>query len=105
VDNIFIQENFLMKIYVGNLPYSVRDSELEEMFTTFGEVTSATVIIERETNRSKGFGFVEMENNAEATTAINEMNNREMNGRGLKVSEAKPREDKPRRPRGFNSRY
>ncbi len=94
-----------MKIYVGNLPYSVRDSELEEMFTTFGEVTSATVIIERETNRSKGFGFVEMENNAEATTAINEMNNREMNGRGLKVSEAKPREDKPRRPRGFNSRY
>ncbi len=94
-----------MKIYVGNLPYSVRDSELEEMFTTFGEVTSATVIIERETNRSKGFGFVEMENNAEATTAINEMNNREINGRGLKVSEAKPREDKPRRPRGFNSRY
>lgn len=92
-----------MKIYVGNLPYSVRDSELEEMFTTFGEVTSATVIIERETNRSKGFGFVEMENNTEATAAINEMNNREINGRGLKVSEAKPREDKPRRPRPFNN--
>jgi len=94
-----------MKIYVGNLPYSVRDNELEEMFTSFGEVTSATVIIERETNRSKGFGFVEMENHAEATAAINEMNNREINGRGLKVSEAKPREDKPRRPRTFNSRY
>lgn len=94
-----------MKIYVGNLPYSVRDNELEEMFTSFGEVTSATVIIERETNRSKGFGFVEMENHAEATAAINEMNNREINGRGLKVSEAKPREDKPRRPRTFNSHY
>ena len=94
-----------MKIYVGNLPYSVRDSELEEMFTPYGEVNSATVIIERETNRSKGFGFVEMENSTEANKAINEMNNREINGRGLKVSEAKPREDKPRRPRPFNNRY
>jgi RNA recognition motif-containing protein len=94
-----------MKIYVGNLPYSVRDNELEEMFTSYGEVTSATVIIERETNRSKGFGFVEMSDNDEANTAINEMNNREINGRGLKVSEAKPREDKPRRPRSFNNRY
>ncbi|MEW6710288.1 MAG: RNA-binding protein [Candidatus Riflebacteria bacterium] len=94
-----------MKIYVGNLPYSVRDTELEQMFTAYGEVSSATVIIERETNRSKGFGFVEMENNAEATKAINEMNNREINGRGLKVSEAKPRDEKPRRPRQFNNRY
>jgi RNA recognition motif-containing protein len=75
------------------------------MFTSYGEVTSATVIIERETNRSKGFGFVEMSDNDEANTAINEMNNREINGRGLKVSEAKPREDKPRRPRSFNNRY
>ncbi|GAB4267279.1 MAG: RNA-binding protein [Candidatus Rifleibacteriota bacterium] len=91
-----------MKIYVGNLPYSVRDGELEEMFTPYGEVSSATVIIERETNRSKGFGFVEMEDNTEANTAINELNNREVNGRGLKVSEAKPREDRPRRPRSFN---
>lgn len=93
-----------MKIYVGNLPYSVRDNELEEMFNTYGEVTSATVIIERETNRSKGFGFVEMSNNTEATKAITEMNNKEFDGRGLKVSEAKPREDKPRRPFN-NNRY
>jgi RNA recognition motif-containing protein len=94
-----------MKIYVGNLPYSVRDTELEEMFTSYGEVSSATVIIERDTNRSKGFGFVEMTDNTEASKAINELNNHEMNGRGLKVSEAKPREDKPRRPRSFNDRY
>lgn len=93
-----------MKIYVGNLPYSVRDSELEEMFAAYGEVTSATVIIERETNRSKGFGFVEMSSNEDANKAIGEMNNKEFEGRGLKVSEAKPREDKPRRPFN-NNRY
>ena len=92
-----------MKIYVGNLPYSVRDNELEAMFNSYGEVTSATVIIERDTNRSKGFGFVEMSDDSEATKAINEMNNKEFEGRGLKVSEAKPREDKPRR--SFNNRY
>ena len=91
-----------MKIYVGNLPYSIRDAELEELFAPYGEVTSANVIIERETNRSKGFGFVEMPNKADAEKAIAELNNKEINGRGLKVNEAKPREDRPaRRP----SRY
>ena len=91
-----------MKIYVGNLPYSVRDAELEELFAPYGEVTSANVIIERETNRSKGFGFVEMPSNTDAEKAIAELNNKEINGRGLKVNEAKPREDRPaRRP----SRY
>jgi RNA recognition motif-containing protein len=104
VDKI-IQENSSMKIYVGNLPYSIRDEQLEEMFTSFGEVNSASVIIERDTNRSKGFGFVEMNDNTQATTAINELNNKEFEGRGLKVSEARPREDKPRRPRSFNNRY
>lgn len=91
-----------MKIYVGNLPYSVRDAELEELFAPYGEVTSANVIIERETNRSKGFGFVEMPSNTDAEKAIAELNNKEINGRGLKVNEAKPREERPaRRP----SRY
>ena len=88
-----------MKIYVGNLPYSVRDAELEEMFSPYGEVISANVIIERETNRSKGFGFVEMASNEDAQEAISQLNGKEYNGRGLKVNEAKPREDKPRRPR------
>jgi len=92
----------VMKIYVGNLPYSIRDAELEELFAPYGEVTSANVIIERETNRSKGFGFVEMPSKTDAEKAIAELNNKEINGRGLKVNEAKPREDRPaRRP----SRY
>jgi RNA recognition motif-containing protein len=88
-----------MKLYVGNLPYSVRDAELEEMFTPFGEVVSANVIIERDTNRSKGFGFVEMASTEDAQEAISQLNGKEYNGRGLKVNEAKPREDRPRRPR------
>ncbi|MDN5279233.1 MAG: hypothetical protein PWR01_3198 [Clostridiales bacterium] len=88
-----------MKIYVGNLPYSVRDAELEEMFSPYGEVISANVIIERETNRSKGFGFVEMASSDDAQEAISQLNGKEYNGRGLKVNEAKPREDRPRRPR------
>ncbi len=90
-----------MKIYVGNLPYSVRDAELEELFAPYGEVTSANVIIERDTNRSKGFGFVEMPSKTDAENAIAQLNNKEINGRGLKVNEAKPREERPRRP----SRY
>lgn len=90
-----------MKIYVGNLPYSIRDAELEELFTPYGEVTSANVIIERDTNRSKGFGFVEMPSQTDAENAIAQLNNKEINGRGLKVNEAKPREERPRRP----SRY
>lgn len=93
-----------MKIYVGNLPYSVRDAELEELFAPYGEVTSANVIIERETNRSKGFGFVEMPSKTDAENAIAQLNNKEINGRGLKVNEAKPREDRPRRP-SSGSRY
>ncbi|GAB4275080.1 MAG: RNA-binding protein [Candidatus Rifleibacteriota bacterium] len=88
-----------MKLYVGNLPYSVRDAELEEIFSPFGEVISANVIIERDTNRSKGFGFVEMASAEDAQEAISQLNGKEYNGRGLKVNEAKPREDRPRRPR------
>ena len=88
-----------MKIYVGNLPYSIRDKELEALFTPFGDVSSANVIIERETNRSKGFGFVEMPKKEDAEKAMVELNGKEVNGRTLKVNEAKPREDRPRRPR------
>ena len=88
-----------MKIYVGNLPYKIRDEELKNLFTPYGEVASANVIIERDTNRSKGFGFVEMPSKEEAEKAIAELNNKEVMGRGLKVNEAKPREDRPRRPR------
>jgi RNA recognition motif-containing protein len=90
-----------MKIYVGNLPYSVRDAELEELFAPSGEVTSANVIIERDTNTSTGFGFVEIPSKTAAETAIGQPKNKEINGRGLKVNEAKPREERPRRP----SRY
>lgn len=88
-----------MKIYVGNLPYSIRDAELESLFTPFGDVASANVIIERDTNRSKGFGFVEMPKKEDAEKAMAELNGKEVNGRTLKVNEAKPREDRPRRPR------
>ncbi len=88
-----------MKIYVGNLPYAIRDKALNDLFAPYGEVTSANVIIERDTNRSKGFGFVEMPSKEEAEKAIAELNNKEINGRAIKVNEAKPREDKPRRPR------
>lgn len=82
------------KLYVGNLPYSVDSSELEQMFTAHGTVTSAQIITDRETGRSKGFGFVEMANDQEAEAAINAMNGQDNGGRPLTVNEAKPREDR-----------
>jgi RNA recognition motif-containing protein len=82
------------KLYVGNLPYSVDSSELEQMFTAHGTVTSAQIITDRETGRSKGFGFVEMANDQEAEAAINAMNGQDQGGRPLTVNEAKPREDR-----------
>jgi RNA recognition motif-containing protein len=86
-----------MNIYVGNLSYSNTSSNLEEIFSEFGEVSSAKVISDRDTGRSKGFGFVEMPNNDEANTAINELNNKEIEGRKLRVNEARPREERPAR--------
>jgi hypothetical protein len=86
------------KLYVGNLPYQVRDSDLEQAFGQFGAVTSAKVMMERETGRSKGFGFVEMGSDAEAQAAINGMNGQPMGGRSIVVNEARPMEQ---RPRGF----
>ena len=84
------------KIYVGNLSYSVTDSTLEQMFAAYGAVQSAQVIMDRDTGRSKGFGFVEMSNDQEAQSAINGLNGTMMNGRTLTVNEAKPREERPR---------
>lgn len=80
------------KLYVGNLPFSANESSLREFFAAAGTVTSATVIVDRETNRSKGFGFVEMSTEEEANNAVNTFNGKDLDGRALKVSLAKPRE-------------
>ena len=80
------------KLYVGNLTYNVNESDLEALFTPFGQVQSAQIIVDRDTNRSKGFGFVEMETDAQAQAAIQGLNAREHDGRNLTVNEAKPRE-------------
>ena len=82
------------KLYVGNLTYDVTDSTLEQMFAAHGAVKSAQVIMDRDTGRSKGFGFVEMSNDQEADTAIREMNGKEVGGRTLTVNAARPREDR-----------
>lgn len=82
------------KLYVGNLGYSVTGSELEPLFAEHGTVESAQVIMERDTGRSKGFGFVEMSNDAEAQAAIAALNGRDFNGRALTVNEAKPKESR-----------
>jgi len=82
------------KLYVGNLSYSVRDSDLEELFAAHGGVQSAQVIMDRDTGRSKGFGFVEMENDQDAKAAIAALNGKEMEGRTLTVNEARPREER-----------
>ena len=89
------------KLYVGNLPYSFRDNDLQQAFAAHGNVTSAKVMMERDTGRSKGFGFVEMGSDAEAQTAINAMNGQQIGGRGLVVNEARPMEPRPPRTGGF----
>ena len=88
------------KLYVGNLAYSVRDESLQQAFSQYGSVTSAKVMMDRETGRSKGFGFVEMGTDAEAQAAINGMNGQALEGRAIVVNEARPREE---RPGGFRS--
>ncbi len=89
------------KLYVGNLAYSVRDDSLQQAFAEFGTVTSAKVMMDRDTGRSKGFGFVEMGSDAEAQAAINGMNGQPLEGRAVVVNEARPREE---RPGGFGGR-
>ena len=93
------------KLYVGNLPYSVRDSDLEQAFGQFGSVTSAKVMMERDTGRSKGFGFVEMGNDAEAQAAISGMNGQPLGGRSVVVNEARPMENRPRTGGGGGGGY
>ena len=88
------------KLYVGNLPYSVRDEDLQQSFGQFGAVTSAKVMMERDTGRSKGFGFVEMGNDAEAQAAIAGMNGQPLGGRSVVVNEARPMEARPPRSGG-----
>jgi hypothetical protein len=88
------------KLYVGNLPYSYRDSDMEQAFSQYGTVTSAKVMMERDTGRSKGFGFVEMSSPAEAQAAIEGMNGQQIGGRGLVVNEARPMEARPPRSGG-----
>ena len=88
------------KLYVGNLPYSFRDEDLQQAFSAHGSVTSAKVMMERDTGRSKGFGFVEMGSDAEAQAAISGMNGQQFGGRGLVVNEARPMEPRPPRTGG-----
>ena len=88
-----------MNIYVGNVSWQLTEEDLSAKFAEFGAVDSAKIITDRETGRSKGFGFVEMPNQAEAEKAIEELNGHELDGRALKVNESKPREDRPSRPR------
>ncbi|HWB65092.1 MAG TPA: RNA-binding protein [Chitinophagales bacterium] len=85
-----------MNIYVSNLSYNVNDGDLKQLFTEYGEVSSAKVIIDRETGRSRGFGFVEMPNKDEAIKAMNALHEAEYDGKVLNVNEARPKEDKPR---------
>lgn len=88
------------KLYVGNLPYTVRDEDLQKAFGEFGQVSSAKVMMERDTGRSKGFGFVEMGSDADAQSAIEGMNGQSLGGRSLVVNEARPMESRPPRSGG-----
>ncbi len=86
-----------MNIYIGNLAYTVTEDDLRDAFSEFGEVETASIINDKFSGRSKGFGFVDMPNDSEAREAIEAMNNKDLNGRTIKVNEAKPREEKPAR--------
>ena len=89
----------MKNIYVGNLPFAFRNADLQKLFEEFGEVKSAKIGMDRDTGRSKGFGFVEIEDDAVAEKAIEQLNGKEANGRALRVNEARPKE--PRPPRQF----
>jgi RNA recognition motif-containing protein len=92
------------KIYVGNLPYDATEEELRQLFAGAGTVASASIVTDRETGRSKGFGFVEMATQAEAEKAVSMFNGHELHNRPLKVDLARPREDRPRSDRGGRDR-
>jgi RNA recognition motif-containing protein len=86
-----------MNIYIGNLAYSVTEDDLRDAFSEFGQVESASIINDKFSGRSKGFGFVDMPNDSEALQAIESLNDKDLNGRTIKVNEAKPREERPAR--------
>jgi RNA recognition motif-containing protein len=86
-----------MNIYIGNLPYNVSEEDLRDAFSQFGQVQSANIITDKFSGRSKGFGFVDMPNDAEAREAIESMNDKDFKGRTIKVNEARPREERPAR--------
>ncbi|HUD06684.1 MAG TPA: RNA-binding protein [Candidatus Saccharimonadales bacterium] len=95
-----------MKLYVGGLPYSISDQELEELFSEIGKVASAVVIKDRDSGQSKGFGFVEMEDVKDGQNAIKELNGKEVGGRSIVVNQARPQEERPNRGGGdFKRRY
>ena len=94
-----------MRLYVGNLSYSVTSQSLEQLFGEFGQVKSAQVVQDRDTGRSKGFGFVEMNDNSQAQAAIQGLNLKEVDGRCLTVNEARPREERPSRGGGGGGGY
>lgn len=87
----------MTKLYVGNLPYGVNDDSLKDMFSAYGNIVSASIIFDRMSGRSKGFGFVELEDDGEAQKAISEMNEKEIEGRNMVVSVARPKEERPER--------
>ncbi len=87
-----------MNIYVGNLAYAATEQDLRDAFSAFGEVSSVNIIMDRQTGQSKGFGFVEMPNDAEATAAIKEINDQPIKGRPARVNEARPRQERTDRP-------
>jgi len=96
------------RLYVGNLPYSFRDDDMHQAFSAYGNIASAKVMMERDTGRSKGFGFVEMSSDAEAQAAIEGLHGQSVGGRALVVNEARPLEPRPPRSGGFGgerSRY
>lgn len=82
-----------MNIYIGNLPYQTSEDDLRDLFSTHGEVSSVNIITDRDSGRSKGFGFVEMPDKAQAESAINAINQTDLNGRSVRVNEARPRND------------
>lgn len=90
-----------MNIYVGNMPYSMTENELRDLFSSYGAVGSARLVTDRDTGRAKGFGFVEMPDANEANAAISAINGTRQGGRELVVNEARPREERPRREGGF----
>ncbi|MDR0932923.1 MAG: RNA-binding protein [Victivallales bacterium] len=89
-----------MNIYVGNMPYAMTEDDLRNLFGTYGAVSSARLVTDRDTGRAKGFGFVEMDNASEAQAAIEAINGTKQGGRELVVNEARPREERPRRDNG-----